>query len=177
MGKGIEGSPMNEEKRQGDRNCYQSDEHHSHEHHSHDRNKDHTHQHEHHQHGKCNYTEPSGNEKNDRLKITSLLQDEAVVISAECHITADRTLIGRRLEMKLEELAGDIKKKEGIIGHIKASMEIQDVEMYSVTDSRVDKKKSYLSKITIHFASITFFMDRQEMLRMVNELFKMLESN
>lgn len=157
---------MNEEKRQFEdpSKCYQNDEHHSH-------------QHEHYQHGKYNDTEPSGNEKNDRLKITSLLQDEAVVISVECHLTADRTLIGRRLEKKLEDLAGEIKKREGIIGHIKASMEIQDVEMYSVTDSRVDKKKSYLSKITIHFASITFFMDRQEMLCMVNELFRMLESN
>ena len=60
-----------------------------------------------------------------KLKVTSLLQDNAVVVSAEYHTAADRGRAGKLLTEYMEALAGEIDSRGGIIGHIKTSVEMQ----------------------------------------------------
>lgn len=61
----------------------------------HDHAGDGHHVHEHHHDEACQC--PSCTQKKEKLKVTSLLQDNAVVVSAEYHTAADRGRAGKLL--------------------------------------------------------------------------------
>lgn len=93
--------------------------------------------------------------------MTSQLQDNAVVVSAEYHTAADRERAGELLARYMEALAGEIDSRGGIIGHIKTSVEVQYVEMYSLTDKTVMKKTSELPELTLYTAAIVFCVKKR----------------
>ncbi|BFK24925.1 hypothetical protein AB9D59_00485 [Blautia producta] len=110
--------------------------------------------------------------KKEKLKVTSLLQDSAVVVSAEYHTAADRDRAGELLTARMETLAGRIDAQGGIIGHIKTSVELRYVEMYSLTDKTVMKKASDLPELTFYMAAIVFAVKEEELLCLVREMFE-----
>ena len=129
--------------------------------------------HEHHAHHHDETCEcPSCTMKKEKLKVTSLLQDSAVVVSAEYHTAADRDRAGELLTARMETLAGRIDAQGGIIGHIKTSVELRYVEMYSLTDKTVMKKASDLPELTFYMAAIVFAVKEKELLCLVREMFE-----
>ena len=129
----------------------------------------HDHVHEHHHDEACQC--PSCTQKKEKLKVTSLLQDNAVVVSAEYHTAADRGRAGKLLTEYMEALAGEIDSRGGIIGHIKTSVEIRYVEMYSLTDRTVMKKESDLPELILYMAAIVFAVKEEELLSLVRDMF------
>lgn len=104
--------------------------------------------------------------------MTSQLQDNAVVVSAEYHTAADRERAGELLVRYMEALAGEIDSRGGIIGHIKTSVEVQYVEMYSLTDKTVMKKASELPELTLYTAAIVFCVKEEELRCLVRDMFR-----
>lgn len=128
----------------------------------------HSHVHEHREACEC----PSCTQKREKLYVTSQLQDNAVVVSAEYHTAADRERAGELLTRYMEALAGEIDSRGGIIGHIKTSVEIQYVEMYSLTDKTVMKKTSELPELTLYTAAIVFCVKEEELRCLVRDMFR-----
>lgn len=114
---------------------------------------------------------PSCSEKSEKLKVTSLLHDNAVVVSAEYHTAADREKAGELLTGYMEALAGKIDCRGGMIGHIKTSVEVRYVEMYSLTDKTVMKKTTNLPDLTLYMAAIVFCIKEEELLCLVRDMF------
>lgn len=130
----------------------------------------HSHVHEHRDGEACEC--PSCTQKREKLYVTSQLQDNAVVVSAEYHTAADRERAGELLTRYMEALAGEIDSRGGIIGHIKTSVEIQYVEMYSLTDKTVMKKTSELPELTLYTAAIVFCVKEEELCCLVRDMFR-----
>ncbi len=61
-----------------------------------------------------------------------------------------------RIGKKLEEIAAAITDMGGIVGHIKASAEIRQAEMFSVTESEVMVKTAPGQDIAVKMACIVF---------------------
>ena len=136
--------------------------------HAHVHEAHHTHVHEHREACEC----PSCAQKREKLYVTSQLQDNAVVVSAEYHTAADRERAGELLARYMEALAGEIDSRGGIIGHIKTSVEVQYVEMYSLTDKTVMKKASELPELTLYTAAIVFCVKEEELRCLVRDMFR-----
>lgn len=136
--------------------------------HEHVHEAHHTHVHEHREACEC----PSCAQKREKLYVTSQLQDNAVVVSAEYHTAADRERAGELLARYMEALAGEIDSRGGIIGHIKTSVEVQYVEMYSLTDKTVMKKASELPELTLYTAAIVFCVKEEELRCLVRDMFR-----
>lgn len=134
------------------------------------------HRHDHHEHAhgpECGCSacaEEAGGHK--KLEVSSHIQDSAVVVSAEYHVTADSGKINRLLTEHMEALAARIDSLGGIIGHIKASAEIRHVEMYSLTDRIVMRKEAELPDITLHMAAIVFAVEEEELLCIIRNMFE-----
>lgn len=138
--------------------------------HEHVHEAHHTHVHEHRDDEACEC--PSCTQKREKLYVTSQLQDNAVVVSAEYHTAADRERAGELLARYMEALAGEIDSRGGIIGHIKTSVEVQYVEMYSLTDKTVMKKASELPELTLYTAAIVFCVKEEELRCLVRDMFR-----
>lgn len=141
--------------------------------HEHVHEAHHTHVHEHRDDEACEC--PSCTQKREKLYVTSQLQDNAVVVSAEYHTAADRERAGELLARYMEALAGEIDSRGGIIGHIKTSVEVQYVEMYSLTDKIVMKKTSELPELpelTLYTAAIVFCVKEEELRCLVRDMFR-----
>lgn len=138
--------------------------------HEHVHEAHHTHVHEHRDDEACEC--PSCAQKREKLYVTSKLQDNAVVVSAEYHTAADRERAGELLARYMEALAGEIDSRGGIIGHIKTSVEVQYVEMYSLTDKTVMKKTSELPELTLYTAAIVFCVKEEELRCLVRDMFR-----
>lgn len=138
--------------------------------HAHVHEAHHIHVHEHRDGEACEC--PSCTQKREKLYVTSQLQDSAVVVSAEYHTAADRERAGELLARYMEALAGEIDSRGGIIGHIKTSVEVQYVEMYSLTDKTVMKKASELPELTLYTAAIVFCVKEEELRCLVRDMFR-----
>ena len=138
--------------------------------HEHVHEAHHIHVHEHRDGEACEC--PSCTQKREKLYVTSQLQDNAVVVSAEYHTAADRERAGELLARYMEALAGEIDSRGGIIGHIKTSVEVQYVEMYSLTDKTVMKKASELPELTLYTAAIVFCVKEEELRCLVRDMFR-----
>lgn len=138
--------------------------------HAHVHEAHHIHVHEHRDGEACEC--PSCTQKREKLYVTSQLQDSAVVVSAEYHTAADRERAGELLVRYMEALAGEIDSRGGIIGHIKTSVEVQYVEMYSLTDKTVMKKASELPELTLYTAAIVFCVKEEELRCLVRDMFR-----
>lgn len=122
----------------------------------------------------CTCNECLHQEENKNPAVTSLLQDGACVVSAQYHTCADIEMLRKRLTELLEELASNVNTLGGIIGHIKASLDIHLTEMYSVTEETVTRKSSQVSDITLHLAAIVFLVPEEKLVSLVKEVLRKL---
>lgn len=96
------------------------------------------------------------------IHVESHLHDEARVISGNVTLYTDYDKLKAVLSEQLELLAKAVQECGGIVGHIKASVEIKRVEMFSVTDVAVSVKAAPGQEIKINMASIVFLINPEE---------------
>ena len=124
--------------------------------------------HEHHHDENCG----CGNHGNDKngFYIEQHQHEGACVVSGTYSLFAEYDTVKATLEKSLGDMAQEVNRRGGIIGHIKSSAEIKSVEMFSVTDLDVMVKKAPGQDITLHIAAIVFMIepdDVQELLEVV----------
>ena len=125
---------------------------HDHEHH-HDHDHEHAHEHHHdHVHG----------HDADGIHIEHHVQDEACVVSGVMQLCGSYDGMRERIAEKLEALAAEITARGGIVGHVKASAEVQQTEMFSVTDIKAMVKTAPTQEITVKMAAIVFAIEPEE---------------
>jgi ABC-type Zn2+ transport system substrate-binding protein/surface adhesin len=135
--------------------------HHKHEHH---------HNHEHGEHHDCSCeTEHSCSceTRKENFWVDGHLHDGATVVSGEGRLLAEYDHVSSVLKAALEELAAAVTAQDGIVGHIKAAVEISSVEMFSVTDEAVTVKRSKEQEIVVQTAAIVFGIELAEMKALV----------
>jgi hypothetical protein len=140
---------------------------HEHEHHHHDH--DHDHHHHHHEHGEhcdCGCEE----ENKGPITVTSMIQDSAVVVSAEYHVMASYEVLSPLISKKMEELAKNLNEMGCLIGHIKAAMDVHKVDMFSLTEDVVHHKEGVVEEMTVNFAIILFAIEETTAKEMVESM-------
>lgn len=126
------------------------------------------HHHHHHPHGDGCGCEVCG--EKEKPSVTVHLQDAAVVVSAHYHVTADRQELSALLTVNMESTAAKIDAVGGFIGHFKASMEVQTVEVFSLTDREVHRKKGNGSEIKVTVAAILFAIKETDAERLIRTM-------
>ena len=151
---------------------------HEHHHHHHEHGEcddpncachEHEHEHHHHEHGECDDPDCSCHEHHhEEEKLPGVvytqvkLHDDAKVVSGSLLLTGDYSAIREGLAEGLKEFADAVTAKGGIIGHIKASAEVSETEMFSVTEENVMIKTAPEKRVAIILAAIVFFISEQE---------------
>lgn len=102
-------------------------------------------------------------------------QDEATVISGEYCFEGDRAFFSELLKTSLETLAERIQQEQGVIGHIKTSLEIQDTEVFSVTLDKADCRKGSFSRMEGKLAAIVFFVRPKTVEKFVREMLENIQ--
>ncbi len=82
-------------------------------------------------------------------------------------LVGDETAIKGAVREQLEHLAKAVFELGGIVGHIKASVAVKSVEMFSVTAVTVMAKASPGKEIAVNLAAIVFAVDQNETETMV----------
>ena len=90
------------------------------------------------------------------------LQDDAKVISGSVLITGEYEGIKDKLKAGLEEFAAAVGEKGGVVGHIKASVEVTTVDMFSVTETEAMVKRAPEQNMKVILAAIVFFIEPEE---------------
>lgn len=132
--------------------------------HDHDHNEHFHHEHVHDENCGCghNHDDVLGT-----IHVESHLHDEARVISGSLTLYADYGLLKTVISKQLAFLAKVVFECGGIVGHIKASCESKQVEMFSVTDVTVSVKTAPRQEIKISLAAIVFGIDLDEAEKLV----------
>ena len=133
--------------------------------HDHDHHHDHDHEHEHpHVHG----------HDHDGIHIEHHVQDEACVVSGVMHLCRSYDGLRERIAETLEALAAEITARGGIVGHVKAAAEVQQTEMFSVTDVKAMIKTAPTPEITVKMAAIVFAIEPEETEELVESALRQL---
>ena len=136
---------------------------------------DHSHHgHAHDENGNCileNHDAPG------TVHVESHLHDEARVISGHLTIVAGYETVRVALSSALGHLAKMVQEHGGIVGHIKASCEVTQVEMFSVTDVDVSVKSSSVQEIKINLAAIVFLIGLEEAENMVSKVLEIIRKS
>ena len=149
--------------------------HHGHEHDEHCDCHEHHHHHEHdeecgchdhhHEHGEdCG----CGHDHDHEQKIPGViytqvkLHDDAKVVSGSLELTGDYDAIRLGLGEGLKQFAAAVNEMGGVIGHIKASAEKVQTEMFSVTEEDVMIKTAPEERVSIILAAIVFFIPEEK---------------
>lgn len=140
-----------------DEECGCHEHHHGHEHH-HDHDDDcgcgHDHEHEH---------EHTYEQKIPGVVYTQVkLHDDAKVVSGSLELTGDYDAIRLGLGKGLKQFAAAVNEMGGVIGHIKASAEKVQTEMFSVTEEDVMIKTAPEERVSIILAAIVFFIPEEK---------------
>ena len=133
---------------------------HHHDHHGHDEDCGCGHDHEHdHEHEHEHFHEP----KMPGVVYTQVkLHDDAKVVSGSLELTGDYDAIRLGLGEGLKQFAAAVNELGGVIGHIKASAEKVQTEMFSVTEEDVMIKTAPEERISIILAAIVFFITEEQ---------------
>lgn len=141
---------LHEHEEHCDCGCHDHDHDHHEHHHEHDHDHDHGHGHEHeHDHGRTV----------DGIHVEHHVQDEACVASGEMSISGEYTKIREVIRTELESLAAKIGEAGGIVGHIKASAEVKQTEMFSVTETTAMIKTAPIQDVEVRMAAIVFAVE------------------
>ena len=150
---------------------------HGHEHHHHGHDEDcgcghdheHGHAHHHHEHDEecgCGHEHEHSHEheagKPGIVYTQVKLHDDAKVVSGSLQVTGDYDAIRKALEQGLKEFAAAVTEMGGIIGHIKASADLGQTEMFSVTEEDVMIKTAPEKHVNIILAAIVFFISEEQ---------------
>lgn len=135
-----------------------------HEHHHHDEHCDCGHDHhEHDEHCDCGCHDHEEEQNIPGKVYTKVrLHDDAKVVSGNLTVIGSYEKVREGLHRGLTEFAAKVAEKGGVVGHIKASAEIKNVEMFSVTDVDVMIKTAPEQEISIILAAIVFFVSAEE---------------
>ena len=129
---------------------------HHHHHHEHDEEcgcgHDHEHEHEHH------HEHPQEQKMPGVVYTQVKLHDDAKVVSGSLDLTGDYEAIRLGLGEGLKQFAAAVNEMGGVIGHIKASAEKVQTEMFSVTEEDVMIKTAPEERVSIILAAIVFFI-------------------
>ena len=131
---------------------------------------DHHHHHEHHEECGCGCEHEHGHEhahheeeKKPGVVYTQVrLHDDAKVVSGSLLISGNYEKIRTGLHRGLTEFAAAVAEKGGVIGHIKASAEVTQTEMFSVTEADVMIKTAPDCRVAVILAAIVFFISEEE---------------
>ena len=85
-----------------------------------------------------------------------------MVVSAHYDVVTDRQKLAALLEAGMESAASEIYEAGGLIGHLKASMDVHTVEVFSLTDREVYRKSGSDCRITVTAAAILFALEEAE---------------
>ena len=97
------------------------------------------------------------------------------MISGEYCFEGDRAFFSELLKTSLETLAERIQQEQGLIGHIKTSLEIQDTEVFSVTLDKADCRKGSFSRMEGKLAAIVFFVRPKTVEKFVREMLENIQ--
>lgn len=131
---------------------------------------EHNHTHEQGELHECSCEECTCETKPENFWVDGHLHDEASVVSGECKLYTDYQRVSTVLQTALEDLASTVTEKGGIIGHIKAAVEISSVEMFSITDESVSIKRTKEQDIIVQIAAIVFCLELAEMKTVVQTI-------
>lgn len=106
------------------------------------------------------------------IQVTSQQQDGAVVISAKYLVRTERQELSLMLTVQMEALAARLTAMGGIIGHIKASLDIHTVEIFSITDISVQHKEGMTPEISVTLAAILFAVEEETAKKMVKDMLR-----
>lgn len=118
--------------------------------------------------GRAAGADPEGGGENPKVSVT--IQDGAVVVSGEYTASGNREAFTGLLKEGLYGLAGRFNDMDAIIGHIKASVDCHEVEVFSVTERDVSHIKGAVGAFTVHLAAIVFAVDAEEAVSLVKEM-------
>lgn len=172
---------MSDENRKQKEGLGCHDHEHHHHHHEHDEDcgcghvHEHGHEHHHHEHDEdcgCGHDHEHGHEhehsheheeRKPGIVYTQVkLHDDAKVVSGSLQVTGDYEAIRNALGQGLKEFAAAVTESGGIIGHIKASAELGQTEMFSVTEEDVMIKTAPEKHVNIILAAIVFFISEDK---------------
>ncbi|MDO5410514.1 MAG: hypothetical protein Q4F21_08685 [Lachnospiraceae bacterium] len=111
------------------------------------------------------------------FQVTSKTETSAAIISAECTLLADHNQMAALLCSHLEKLAEQLNEKGAFIGHIKASMDVHTLNVFSLTDKTVNQVKGKSDEITFNLAAILFLIEEQEAVKLVTDMLKEITNN
>lgn len=139
---------------------------HEHEHeHPHDDECCHEHEHEHHHDDECGCGHDHDHEHEhehvhgrdfDGIHIEHHIHEGACVVSGTVTVSGDYGALKPLIGAKLEEIAAAVTGMGGIVGHVKASAEIRQTEVFSVTEEKVMIKTAPGQDIDVKMAAIVF---------------------
>ena len=122
----------------------------------------HSHSHDHHEHAPI-----SLHKNNTIIALNAYEQDDASVISLEWKSCKDARQTEVLLKQLFKNIARDITDQNGIIGHIKASMERNEVIIISLTNTEAMKEEALSPNIQIHAAVIALCIDKNTLAQIV----------
>lgn len=122
-----------------------------------------------HEHGKI--------EQRVRLDTVTVREHQGTIAGSFSIKTAGPPeVLEEALAKQLKGLARWVAEKEGIIGHIKAGMEIPEcVEFFSITDQTLYKKREMKQETVIHIAAIVFLVEPGELKEKLMECMQNLQ--
>ena len=148
-----------------DEHCDCGHDHHEHHHHDEhcDCGHDHHEHHHHDEHCDCGCHDHEEEQAIPGKVYTKVrLHDDAKVVSGNLTVIGSYEKVREGLHRGLTEFAAKVAEKSGVVGHIKASAEVKNVEMFSVTDVDVMIKTAPEQEISIILAAIVFFVTAEE---------------
>lgn len=108
-------------------------------------------------------------------EISVMRQEGAAVVSASYQVKMGREVFAEMLRQGLGGLAEECETRGAVIGHIKASLDSQRTEMFSVTERDVYVKSSGEDELCVRLAAIVFMMDPELAAALVREMFADLD--
>ncbi|NTU88332.1 MAG: hypothetical protein HGA54_00255 [Actinobacteria bacterium] len=142
----------------------------SHGHHDHHDCDHHDHDHHAHEHG-------AKEDIHSGVHVEARLHEGAVVASGEMRIPARNDgQIREILGHDMKALAAWVEKSDGIIGHIKASVETTRTDIYSITDCELSERTADAVMVGIKIAAIVYGVESDALLHRLETLLKHLEA-
>lgn len=121
-----------------------------------------------HHHGKeCEHHK---HEDENSLLVKVFMHEHATIASA-CFVSNDEIdILQEDIARILEDIASWVTENNGIIGHLKSSLQTEgETIMLSLTDEKVESKRVKSKKCKISMACIVFGIDERDMEKKLSE--------
>ena len=100
-------------------------------------------------------------EERQEIRVFSAVRDGAVAVYGEYGILADRQELAALLAANREAAALRLESMGGIIGHMKASMDVHRVDSFSLTEREVSYREGSMEEIVIHLSALLFAIEEE----------------